>query len=316
MSRRAIGRAVVAMLGLSGLLLGSIAAPASAGHGHASRFPDRIELPDGFQPEGIAIGAEPVAYLGSLANGDIYRADLRTGKGRIISAGPGTPSVGLKLDKRDRLFVAGGPAGDARVINARTGRVLKSYQLSPGGSFINDVVLTPDAAWFTDSFKPVLYKVPLGKHGSLPPASEVVTLPLTGDYQHQSGFNVNGIARTPDRQALIIVQSATGLLFRVDPRTGVTRQIDLGGVPMTSGDGLLLVGRTLYVVQNFLNQVAVVKLDRRGTEGRVAEKRLTSPDFAIPTTAAVFGKRLYLPNARFDTPPTAETPYWVTAVKR
>jgi hypothetical protein len=79
-----------------------------------------LRLPDGFQPEGIAIGTSPYAYFGSRADGDIYRVSLRTGQGRVISEGPGTPSLGLKLDGRGRLFVAGGSGGDARVLDTAT----------------------------------------------------------------------------------------------------------------------------------------------------------------------------------------------------
>ena len=70
----------------------------------------------------------------------------------------------------------------------------------------------------------------------------------------------NGIAFTPDRSALLVVQSDSGMLFRVNPRTGRARQVDLGGNLLTNGDGLLVKGRILYVVQNRLNQVAVFKL--------------------------------------------------------
>ena len=126
--------------------------------------------------------------------------NLRNGKGTVISQGPGTPSVGLKIDNRDRLFVAGGPAGNARVVDVRTGAILKSYQFTTGTSFINDVALVRKTAWFTDSSNPVLYGVPLGRHGALPDASAVITLPLTGDYVHQAGFNLNGITAHPRRQ--------------------------------------------------------------------------------------------------------------------
>ena len=84
---------------------------------------------------------------------------------------------------------------------------------------------------------------------------------------------------------------------------------------MTAGDGLLLIGGTLYVVQNRLNKIAVLDLNNSGTKGTLV-RTITSPDFDVPTTAAFFGKRLYLPNARFTTPPTPTTPYWVTAVQR
>src|SRR3954449_6764036 len=123
------------------------AAPASA---HPATRPTTLALPAGFQPEGIAIGRLPYAYFGSRVDGDIYRVSLRTGHGSVISQGPGTPSLGLKLDGRGRLFVAGGTGGDARVIDVRTGRVLASYRLQTGVAFINDVVLIGGAAWFTD----------------------------------------------------------------------------------------------------------------------------------------------------------------------
>nr|BFE79982.1 hypothetical protein GCM10020093_025830 [Planobispora longispora] len=254
-----------------------------------------------------------MAYFGSRATGDIYRADLRTGEGRIVSEGPGTPSLGMKTDRRGRLFVAGGTGGDARVVDVRTGEVIKSYALATGTTFVNDVVLTRDAAWFTDSRSPVLYRLPLGRRGALP--DQAVTLPLTGDIVYGTGTNANGIVETPDSRSLLIVQSNTGTLFRVDPATGAATRVDLGGETLANGDGLLLLGRTLYVVQNRLNTVAVIKISRDGSSGRVVE-RLTDPDFDVPTTVAVFGDRLYLPNARFTTTPTPTTPYDVVSIRR
>ena len=92
-------------------------------------------------------------------------------------------------------------------------------------------------------------------------------MPLTGEWEQVQGFNANGIAETPDHRALLVVQSATGLLFRVDPATGAATVVDLGGYALTNGDGLLVVGRTLYVVQNQLNLVAEIRLDAHGTSG-------------------------------------------------
>ncbi len=290
------------------------AAAARGGGSDGAAAPTTIPLPDGFGPEGIAIGAQPLAYFGSTVDGSIYRANLLTGRGRIISEGPGTPSVGLKIDHDGRLFVAGGPAGDGRVVSASTGEVLASYTFTAEPSFVNDVILTPDAAWFTDSFNPVLYKVPLGRSGRLPGPGGVVTVPLTGDIAFQEGFNVNGISRTPDGGALLVVQTNTGLLFRVDPATGVTRTVDLGGDVLLDGDGILLSGRTLYVVQNVDNQVAVVRLDRSGRRGSVVG-RLTDPRFDVPTTVARFDGRLYLPNSRFLIDPTPTTQYTAVAIQ-
>jgi sugar lactone lactonase YvrE len=297
----------------SAALIALLAALALCGPASASpaRHPDTIALPDGFKPEGIATGPDGVAYVGSLADGDILRVDLTTGRGHVFSRGPGTPSLGMKADSCSQsLFVAGGTGGDVRVLDTRTGKLRRHYQLARGATFVNDVVLTPPTAWFTDSSNPVLYGIPRSGHG------EVVRLPLTGDYRNvPNQVNANGIERTPDGRALLVVQSSTGTLFRVDPATGVARTVDLGGYAVTYGDGLLLEGRTLYVVQNRLDTVAVVVLDRAGTRGRVVEK-ITDPRFDVPTTVARSGHRLYLPNARFTTPPTPQTTYTVVAVRR
>jgi sugar lactone lactonase YvrE len=285
-------------------------------------FPDRIELPDGFQPEGITIGPGATAYLGSLADGDIYAVNLRTGQRTLVSDGPGTPSVGLKIGKQGHLFVAGGPTGTGRVVDLQTGDV-KNYQFvvptDANPAFINDVVLTRDFAWFTNSQAAELYGVPLGPGDA--PGDDFVTLPLTGDWVQAPGFNANGIAETPNRQALLVVNTAEAALFRVDPETGEATRVDLGGYELTNCDGLLVQGNTLYVVQNRLNQIAVFKIDADGTSGELL-RVLTSDDldgsvtFDVPTTVARFGNSLYLPNARFGTPEPETLEYWVTRIDR
>jgi len=180
---------------------------------------------------------------------------------------------------------------------------------------VNDVVLTKSGAWFTDSQQAQLYLVPLEGRGDLPDARAVETLPLAGEWMQQPGFNANGIAETPDHKALLVIQSSTGTLYRVDPGSGVATAVDLGGFELTNGDGLLVVGTTLYVVQNFLNTVAVVRLAPDGRSGELIDL-LTSPDFSVPTTVAAYAGSLYLPNARFGTTPTPDTPYWATRIDR
>ncbi|OLB73432.1 MAG: superoxide dismutase [Actinobacteria bacterium 13_2_20CM_2_71_6] len=300
-------RAGTASAGPGGAAPGGLAGDVAPG----GAFPTTIALPAGFPPEGIAIGGH-FGYFGSRLDGSIYRADLRTGTGAILSKGPGTPSLGVKLDARGRLFVAGGTGGNARVLDARTGTVLASYPLTVPG-FVNDVILAGNAAWFTDSANPVLYKFPFGRDGALPAAA--TRIPLTGDLVYTTGNNANGITTTPDRRALLVVQTNTGKLFRVDPATGVARTVDLGGESLPNGDGLLRIGRILYAVQNRLNMVAVLRLNFAGTSARLVT-RLTDPRFDTPTTIAAFHDRLYLPNARFAVTPTPTTPYTVVAIPR
>ena len=81
--------------------------------------------------------------------------------------------------------------------------------------------------------------------------------------------------------------------------TGEATKIDLGGAEVPSADGLVLAGKTLYVVQNFSNQVGIVMLDPSLTSGVVSDQPLTSDEFRIPTTAAKFGSTIYSVNARF-----------------
>lgn len=318
--RLAASTAILAALALVTAPAIAVAVPGTAPGGSPARqldhglrdpfpqieLPDRIALPDGFQPEGITT-AGPVAWFGSLADGDIYRADLLTGDGEVISQGPGTPSVGLTVDARGRLFVSGGTGGGARVVDGRSGEVLETYDFD--GGFVNDVVLTGSYAYFTDSQLPVVHRVRLGPGGR--PTDTFDELALHGDWEQVDGFNANGITTTPDAKALLVVNSTTGDLFRVDPSNGHTDRVDLGDAELTNGDGLLRVGRTLYVAQNMQNQVATVRLDRAASEGTVVQTR-TSDDFDTPTTIARFAGALYLPNARFTTTPEDDTEYWAT----
>jgi len=289
---------------------------ALVGHASADSFPDVISLPNGFQPEGIAAGNGTTFYVGSIPTGDVYRGDLQTGEGAVLVDAPkGRSAIGLKYDARTGLlFVAGGTTGYAYIYNGQSGANVGAIQLTTLPSFINDVVVTNDAAYFTNSFQPILYCVPLASDVQLPAPPTVEEIPLGGDYQFTPGaFNANGIAATPNGKTLIIVNSSEGALYRVDPTTGVATRIDLGIGDVTNGDGILLQGKTLYVVQNFFNQIAVVDLKTDFSAGSIIET-ITSPFFRIPTTAARFGSALYVVNARFDTPPTPDTEYEVVRV--
>jgi hypothetical protein len=306
-----MSRRTVALLASTALAVTLVAPPASAAAAHRPVAPAGFDLPAGFQPEGVAIGRLPYAFFGSRVDGDIYRVNLLTGRGRVFSQGPGTPSLGMKVDGRGRLFVAGGVGGDARVVNALTGDVIRSYPLQSVPAFINDVTFAAGAAWFTDSTNPTLFKLPLGRHGRLPAAATAV--PLTGAIQYATpGVNANGIVPTPDGRGLIIVQSNTGRLFHTT-FGGVTTPLDLGAESVPNGDGLWLRGKTLYVVQNRLNVVAKIELNRSGTAGTVVS-RTGDPRFDVPTTIAEWHGRFYLPNARFTTPATPTTPYNAVAI--
>lgn len=279
---------------------------------HAQPLRDRIPLPDGFQPEGISIRNGNNFFVGSIPTGAIYRANARTGEGAIfVKAREGRSAVGLKVRFR-KLYVAGGDTGQAYVYDARSGAEVAAFQLTQAPTFVNDVVVTKEAAWFTDSINPVLYKVPLRGKGNPDKQANVETVALDG-VRYQEGFNVNGITATRDGDELIIVQSNTGSLFNVDADTGKAERVDLEGARVRSGDGILLDGTTLFVVQNALNEIAVVRLDHDLESGEIV-RRLRDDDLDVPTTVAQKDGSLYVVNARFSTPPTLETKYWVTVI--
>ena len=302
------------------LVLAAVAIAVAGGSQAAAQqsSPDLIRLPDGFQPEGIAIAGNTF-YVGSIPTGAIYRGDLRTGQGRVLfPGGLGRAAIGVDHARvgsnpfdPDVLFVAGGPTGKAFAYSARTGNPLATYELTDATTFVNDVVVRDEGAWFTDSINQVLYFVRFGLPRRV---GTVETVPLTGDLQYEPGFNVNGIDATPDGQTLVLVQSNTGELF-TSTTAGVTREIDLGGATVRNGDGILLDGRTLYVVQNRDNRIAVVALSDDLRSGRIT-RFITDPDFDVPTTIDDRGESLYAVNARFGTPSPATARYDVVRVPK
>jgi hypothetical protein len=313
------------MLALSRVLLVVVclalflaAAPAGARADSLDSFPDVIPLPNGFAPEGIVIGRGTAFYVGSLVTGAIYQGDLSTGAGQIlVPPQDGRIAVGLAYDERTNwIYVAGGPAGAGYIYNAKTGAGVAAFQFTSGPSFVNDVVVTPRGAYFTDSFRPVLYQVLLRSDGTLVAGGSFREIPLGGDFNFiPDAFNTNGIEATPDGRHLIIVNSSAAALYVVNPKTGLANQIDLGGAAVPNGDGLLLDGNTLYVVQNMLNQIAVIRLSSNLLSGRVVDV-ITDPNFDVPTTLDDFEDFLYVVNARFGVPPTPETEYQVVRVPK
>jgi hypothetical protein len=272
-----------------------------------------IALPGATSAEGIANGGGTTFYAGDLFAGDIFRGDIQRGTAELfIDAPAGRMAVGMAADlEHDLLFVAGGFTGQGYVYDTRTGATVAIYQFGtpgtamvPSTAMVNDVALTKDGAWFTDSFQPRLYFVPISEAGVL---GSFRTLQVTGPAAEISGqFNLNGIQATPNGKTLIVAHSTNGELYTVDPVTGSSATI--GGVSVPNVDGIVLLGIRLWAVRNSSNQVTQVQLSPNLTSG-VIEEIITNDLFQVPSTAARFGNRLAVVNAKFDTgfPPTAKT---------
>jgi sugar lactone lactonase YvrE len=304
-------RSIVPLLLL--VLVTVLATPAAA-----ARPAEIIVLPGATSAEGIAAGRGATFYAGDLFAGDIFRGNLQRGTAELfIDAPAGRMAVGMAADvAHDLLFVAGGFTGQAYVYDTQTGATVASYQFgTPNSSLINDVALTKDGAWFTDSFQAQLYFVPVSRAGV--PGPTFRTLALSGPAATVIGngaVNLNGIQATPNGETLIVAHSANAQLDTVDPATGASATI--AGVSVPNVDGIVLEAGRLWAVQNFSNQVSRIRLAPDLSAG-VVEEVITSPLFKVPTTAALFGSRLAVVNAKFDTgiPPTA-TQFEVIVVNR
>jgi hypothetical protein len=286
------------------VMVATTAIPSSALAGSGPRARS-VPLPNDFAPEGIATGAGNTFFAGSLKDGDIYRGDLRSGRGAVfVDAPAGRSAVGMKVE-RQRLWVAGGPTGHAYVYDTRTGATRADLTLTTAAqTLINDVVVTKHAAYFTDTFNPVLYKVPIHRNGRL---GTPRTITLSGPAATIAEFpNLNGITATRDGSRLIVGHSSLGAMIVVNPANGTSRTIQVSGGMITPGtpDGILLLGRSLWVVENFAERLVEIRLSPDLKRGRISTV-VTDADvgglFRVPTTvAAARGDRLALVNGRFD----------------
>jgi hypothetical protein len=293
MRRTVQRRAVIGFIALMALILPT-AVPASAGESPGGSV---IKLYGATSAEGIAAGRGTTFYAGELESGDIFKGDIREPKAtRFIDAPAGRQAVGMKFDAgTNLLFVAGGQTGKAFVYNTETKESVGEFTLAPG--FINDVTLTRDGAWFTNSARGELYRLQVSREGEL---EDLETVPLLGPAAELPGaFNLNGITSVQGGRVLIVAHSAKQALFTVDPDTGESALIDTGALPNV--DGIIARGKTVWVVQNFLNQVSRVKLNHDLSSGEVRDV-ITSDSFQVPTTAALFGNTLAVVNAKFDEP--------------
>lgn len=288
-----------AVLALMLVLAGSAASAAVAA------APDvRIPTPQGFQPEGIASGPGNSLYVGSISTGAVNRFNAKTGVNETaVAARAGYAAIGVEVDGKN-IVVAGGPTGRVTVYDRTSGELRAGSRNNDKDTFINDIARLGGNYWATDSRQPVLYRVKRN-------AREFAEVKLEG-VPYDGEFNLNGIEA--GRGALIAVHSDDGDLYRIDPVAAEGTKIDLGGKKVKNGDGLLLEGRTLYVVQN-QGKIAVVKLARDFESGRI-KRTITSSDFDVPTTLTRQNGSLYAVNARFGTESPETASYWVTRLGR
>lgn len=260
-------------------------------------------------PEGIAHqNGSKNFYVGSTTDGTIFRGTLGQEETEIFfpPVAERPTAVGMKVDTQNRLYVAGGNTGKVFVYDT-VGKTLLRTLTTPAASatFLNDITLTPDAAYITDSQRPVLFRVSRSASG----LGEIESwLDFTGTaLEYQMGFNLNGIASTPDGQYLIVVQSNTGKLFRITVADKSVTEINLSGGTVKNGDGILLDGQTLYVVRNQDVIIVPVRLASDFSAGTLGTP-FSDDSLRYPTTIAQEGKRLLVVNSQFNKRGEGRTP--------
>ncbi|MGA9575949.1 MAG: hypothetical protein WBS20_18545 [Lysobacterales bacterium] len=316
-------------------------------------FPKIVWAQEGAPPEGFTIGKGSTAYAGSL-DGSIYKVDLRSGQGEpFVAAEPGASIIdgdcyklGMRVDKRSNyLFVAGCYWGNAYVFDADSGEPIMEYQVTPQfESVLNDIAITQDAVYFTDYSQPAIYRLPLSKNGKIPGNADAATQILLSE-EFGAGDNLiesfaNGIVATPDGKTLIIGNSGTSKIFRVDPATGHadeiivdpplhglvdTGEVDGDGYPILDGtflDAIVLRDGVLYILGAGWNtteedMVQVVVLDEDMLTG-TRMGAITDSEMDGIASGALHGDSLYVNNGRyFNFPgclpdPDGCTQYWIT----
>lgn len=274
-------------------------------------------------PEGVAV--HPVTgqfFVGSTANGAVYRGEVRRPERGLSVFLPGgadgrTTAIGMKVDAKGYLWIAGGATGKIWMYDSITGRLLSEFWNGlSANTFVNDITVTPDGAIYaTDSNTPILYRV-------APDAQGVYQFSYWLDFrgtalEYTQGFNLNGITSTADGKYLVVVQSNTGKLFRIATASKEVAEIPLaGGDRVTSGDGILLDGSTLYVTRNSLGLIVKLELAADLSSGKQVGS-FTSSSFRYPTTIAKWGDRLLVVNSQFNrrgTPPNPELPFTTSLV--
>lgn len=274
-----------------------------------------LSLPDGFSPDGITIAKDGTIYMASIYDGKIVkgRVDGTEIANVLVKGEAERGAFGMDLDIGDNyLFVAGGFSKTARIYDAKSGALNAEIQLASSG-IVNDVIVTSDAAYFTNSSLPEVYEIPIDRNGKVNGKARVI--PLTGEFQFDAEYfsNGNGIEYAGNN-TLIVNHSFLGKMYAINVETGIATDIDLGGDSVSS-DGIALDGLTLYGTEPPKNLVAELELSSDLSEAKVV-RRISSEIFDFPTLIAVDEEFVYVVNGKLSTKRGPAVPYEVIRLPR
>ncbi|MGC4895682.1 SMP-30/gluconolactonase/LRE family protein [Micromonospora sp. DT31] len=204
-----------------------------------------VSTEPGVLPEGIAVTPAGTMYVTSSATGAVYRGDVRRpGLRPFLAAGVGgrTSAAGVRVDHRGRIFVAGWTTG-ALFVHAPDGTLLARRDAAPGAA-LNDLAVTGDAVYVTDSATGTLWRAALdgGRVGELVPWVRAADFPAAPVF-------LNGIVTDAPGRLALVAEQGEERLFRVDLAARTATEVEVTSGRM-GADGLLLAGHRLYGVVN------------------------------------------------------------------
>lgn len=254
---------------------------------------------DSVYPEGVSY--DPTTgnfYVSATGDGTLFVGNVNGPDELTVFSEGGldgrTTAVGTKVDGEGNLWVAGGATGQIFVYDTADGSLVASFT-APDAGFINDMAITDDGVYFTDSWNPILWRVTDLTQGEAEP-----WLDFTGTaINYVDGLNLNGIVATEDGSTLIVVHSEEGELYRIDVASQDVSRIDTGTIPLTFGDGMVLIDNTIYVLRNAWWELVEIELSEDytiGTGGAVTYSEF----FIYPTTLAFTGNTFLVVNSQFN----------------
>src|SRR5262245_3721426 len=254
-----------------------------------------------YSPEGIAVSGNTF-YAGSTQTGEVIKGNLMTGAYQSSFGGnawvaptPAQPSnqhrniLGLLVDSQNRLWAVGTygmacggnnqpacPAGlptpitnygAVFVFDATSGAQLAQYTLTNAATKgINDIIITGNAAYISNTNgDQVVFRIPLGPGGALPPGDVPPDRPAVGAANPAvttiptPGFTgADGIDVLPNGSLIInsVTGTSNGDMIVVNPNTGTVTPVTVTAEPgrvakaLLSGDGVALDGNMLYYPEN------------------------------------------------------------------
>jgi len=225
---------------------------------------------DDAYPPAVAVGADGTIYTGSFASGTVWAISpdgsqiievpgTRDGIGAVSALAPLADGSLLVLDVNDTDPRT--PGG--RVVRVQNGAVTPYAEPDDGQGFLapNDMALTPDGALFvTDGGRNEVWRFePDAQGGTVGRVWWVAPAPANAD---QPRAFLTGIAYDPVRDAILVTDPSTNIIYRVPLGDGSAEAIyQHGNRPYPPGfDGLTVMpDGTIFVAA--LGQNGIARLD-------------------------------------------------------